>query len=337
MKRICLLCIFSLSIAFAFSQERDKPQKGEGILALLRRNNRTEAKHYDEFIRLNKDKLGKSNTLTMGTVYLLPPLATADSNKKKNTNEKKRMGTQPLFGEKYRNYEIKDNALAGACFFLSSGHGGPDPGAIAIVDGRELHEDEYAYDITLRLARNLLEHNATVHIIIQDSYDGIRDDMYLNNSRNETCMGKEIPLIQSERLKQRTDEINNLSFRAKEKYQRAIFIHLDSRSKTRQLDVFFVYQNVKENRDRSLKLARTMQRTFRRLYKKNQETRGFSGIILTRSLYILTNTKPVSILAELANMQNQFDQRRFLLENNRQALANWLCIGFIEDYQSSSR
>ena len=31
-----------------------------------------------------------------------------------------------------------------------SGHGGPDPGAIGIYQGRQLHEDEYAYDIILR-------------------------------------------------------------------------------------------------------------------------------------------------------------------------------------------
>jgi len=344
--------------------EKAKPQKGEGIYAFLRRNNRTEAKHYDEFIRLNKSKLGKSKTLVAGNFYFLPPLKKDNKTKKDNKPKKENIvetgkadietekpvieiekpvietgkkGMQALFGEQYRNYDIIDNKLAGACFFLVSGHGGPDPGAIAKVDGHELHEDEYAYDIVLRLARNLLQHSATVHIIIQDPKDGIRDDKYLNNSNNETCMGKEISLSQITRLKQQTNEINRLSFRTKGKYQRAIFIHLDSRSKKKQLDVFFYYQNGKSNRTRSLRLAETMQRTFRNNYNKHQPDRGFSGTVSTRPLYVMKNTTPVSIFVELANMQNVNDQKRYILYDNRQALANWLCEGFIKDYQSSSR
>lgn len=346
MKRFCLLFFCSaLCFSLAFSQEKDKPLKGEGVYAFLRRHNRTEAKYYEEFIQLNKNKLGKSNNLLQGTFYILPPLAvteepksekpkteTVDSQKKTGAK-----GTNSLFGEKYKDYDIIDNKLAGACFYLVSGHGGVDPGAVAKVNGRELHEDEYAYDIVLRLARNLLQHGAKVHIIIQDPKDGIRDGEYLNNSKSETCLGKRIPKSHVERLKQQTDAVNSLSFRAKEKYQRALFVHLDSRSKKKRLDVFFYYQNTKNNKVRSLKLAETMRKTFRSLYDKHQPGRGFSGTVSTRSLYVLRNTTPVTIFTELANMQNVNDQQRYLSDNNRQALANWLCEGFIKDYQSNSR
>jgi len=337
MKRFFLFFIFILSLSLSFGQEKDTPRKGEGIHTFLKRNNRTESKQYDEFIRLNKHKLGKSNSLIQGRAYLLPPLTTAAPQKNEKINEKGGKGIQPLFGEKYKNYEIKDNKLAGACFYLVSGHGGPDPGAIAKVDGRELHEAEYAYDIMLRLARCLLEHNATVHIIIQNPTVGIRDDKYLSNSRKQTCMGKEIPLSHVGRLKQETNEINRINFKTKNKYQRAIFIHLDSRSKNKQLDVFFYYQNGKQNKTQSMKLAETMRKTFRSLYDKHQPDRGFSGTVSTRPLYVLRNTTPVSILVELANMQNENDQKRYILGDNRQALANWLCTGFINDYQSTSR
>ena len=95
-------------------------------------------------------------------------------------------------------------------FYLVSGHGGPDPGAIGIYQGRQLHEDEYAYDIILRLARELLSRGAKVHIIIQDKKDGIRDGHVLANSKRETCMGDPIPLNQVARLKQRCDWVNKL-------------------------------------------------------------------------------------------------------------------------------
>ena len=347
MTRFCFLLFFILcSISLAFSQEKDTPQKGEGIYAFLRRHNRTEA-HFQEFVRLNKNKLGKSNTLIQGNTYTLPPLTTTEQSttqkpateqpKPAATNNQNKTGTNPLFGEKYKNYEIIDNSLTGACFYLVSGHGGPDPGAVAKVDGHELHEDEYAYDIILRLARNLLQHGATVHVIIQDPKDGIRDGKYLNNSKNETCMGKAIPLSQVARLKQRANAINNLSYSSKAKYQRAIFIHLDSRSKKEQLDVFFYYQNTKNNRPLSKQLAETMRKTFRDSYQRVNKNRGFSGTVSTRPLYVMNNTTPVSLFVELANMQNVNNQERFLSERNRQLLAEWLCAGFIKDYQSTSR
>jgi len=33
-------------------------------------------------------------------------------------------------------------------------------------------------------------------------------------------------------------------------------------------------------------------------------------------------------------MQNEFDQRRYILDDNRQALANWMALGFIRDYRN---
>ena len=104
--------------------------------------------------------------------------------------KKPRTGKEALFGKEYATYQITSNELSGACFYLVSGHGGPDPGAIGIYQGRQLHEDEYAYDIILRLARELLSRGAKVHIIIQDKKDGIRDGHVLANSKRETCMGK---------------------------------------------------------------------------------------------------------------------------------------------------
>lgn len=154
--------------------------------------------------------------------------------------KKPRTGKEPLLGKEYAAYKITSNELSGACFYLVSGHGGPDPGAIGIYQGRQLHEDEYAYDIILRLARELLSRGAKVHIIIQDKKDGIRDGHVLANSKRETCMGDPIPLNQVARLKQRCDWVNKLYRKDKSNYKRAVFIHVDSRSKGQQTDVFFI-------------------------------------------------------------------------------------------------
>ncbi|MCC8146609.1 MAG: N-acetylmuramoyl-L-alanine amidase [Bacteroidales bacterium] len=337
-----LLCVF-FSIHIAVAQERSKPRNGEGSIAFLQRHGYS-AGYLPEFERINKGKFGKNKSLLLHVSYILPekgtkgkktPKATSAGNEKENKSARKIGGiyTEPLFGKKYQDYSIKSTDLAGACFYLVSGHGGPDCGATTKINGRTLHEDEYAYDVMLRLARNLLEHGATVHIIIQDAKDGIRDQEFLNNSETETCMGKAIPRDQKLRLKQRCDKINELSAKAQEKYERAIFIHLDSQGHKKQLDVYFYHQQKRG----SERLAETMRNTFRTQYKKHQPNRGFSGTVSYRSLYVLNNTNPVSIFAELANMQNEHDRRRYLDVNNRQAMANWMLRGFVQDYKNSKK
>ena len=187
---------FKLNIIFALfftifcvnrlqAQEKAFPKKGEGITLFLKRHNRTGISYQKQFIELNKNKLGKGNTLRIGVKYTLPPL----QGKEAVASAIKRANYEPLFGKELASYKVTSSELKGACFYLVSGHGGPDPGAIGRIGKIELHEDEYAYDIVLRLARNLMTKGAKVHIIIQDAKDGIRDAKYLKNSKRETCMG----------------------------------------------------------------------------------------------------------------------------------------------------
>ena len=49
-------------------------------------------------------------------------------------------------------------------------------------------------------------------------------------------------------------------------------------------------------------------------------------------LYLIKNTRPPAVYIELGNIQNVRDQIRFIEENNRQALANWLTEGIIRDH-----
>ena len=79
-----------------------------------------------------------------------------------------------IFGEANSKLIKRDTKLNGAVFYLVAGHGGPDPGAVGTRGKYTFSEDEYAYDVTLRLGKRLLEHGATVHFIVQDPNDGIR-------------------------------------------------------------------------------------------------------------------------------------------------------------------
>lgn len=60
-----------------------------------------------------------------------------------------------------------------------------------------------------------------------------------------------------------------------------------------------------------------------------------ASAVSARNLYVLANTSPASVFVELGNIQNTFDQRRFVISSNRQALAKWMMEGFITDYKKA--
>ena len=234
----------------------------------------------------------------------------------------------PLMGPGYDLVHIEDFSLSGQVFYIISGHGGPDPGAMCTECVSTLCEDEYAYDVALRLARNLMQHGATVHVIVQDENDGIRDAQYLKCDNDEKLNGKlSIPLSQRQRLRDRASAVNRLYHKYKKqgiKTQKAIEIHVDSRSKNTRQDVFFYYN---KHDKKGKKLARNVQDVFASKYEKHQKDRGYKGHVEDRGIYMVRNVLPTMLFVELANIRNAEDQKRLLINTNRQALANWLFEG----------
>jgi N-acetylmuramoyl-L-alanine amidase len=254
----------------------------------------------------------------------LAPIATATELKRKGIKEIR----VPLMGKGYDLVNIEDFSLAGQVYYIISGHGGPDPGAMCTECTTRMCEDEYAYDVALRLGRDLMQHGATVHMIVQDENDGIRDEMYLKCDSDEVHEGdKTIPLSQKKRLRDRAYAINKLYKKHKKqgvKIQRAIEIHVDSRSTDTRQDVFFYYN---KNNERSKKLAENMQEVFASKYEMHQKDRGYEGFVEDRGIYMVRQVVPDMLFVELANIRNASDQKRLIINTNRQALANWLFEG----------
>ncbi|HEY3386901.1 MAG TPA: N-acetylmuramoyl-L-alanine amidase [Saprospiraceae bacterium] len=239
--------------------------------------------------------------------------------------------TVSIFGSEYGKIERKSDKLKGKVYYISAGHGGPDPGAMAKTRGSSICEDEYAYDVSLRLARNLMENGAKVHIVIQDGNDGIRNDDILICDHDEKTMGTQtIPINQLARLKQRTDAINELYgqyARAGVKEQILVCIHVDSRSENYRQDVFFYHF---EHSKSGKKIAENVQEVFQQKYAKYRAGNDYQGSVTTRNLYMLRVPYPTTLYVELANIKNEADRKRILPSTNRQALANWLYEGLVK-------
>ena len=303
-------------------------QEGDGIYSLLRRHGISPTKHYNKFVKLNEDDLGEDESLILGRHYLLPDTLET------TTVEVRDEGIAcSIFGEDFKRVDVSSNRLDNTVYYLISGHGGPDPGAVENHNGKLIAEDEYAYDVTLRLARELISHGAEVHIIVEDENDGIRDKRILELDTDETVQSKPIPLDHLERLKQRTKAVNDLYVKNSGKYQRLLVTHVDSRGEGTNIDVFFYHHEKSTN---GKKLAESIHQTFLRKYKKFQPNRLYNGTFMGRSsLYVVKNTLPAMAYIEIGNIRNKKDQRRILDPDNRQALAKWISEGILLDYESS--
>ncbi len=341
-----LLLVLVLSTLTIYAQNSVKTviaEKGDGIFSILRKQGMDPIKHYGHFVALNKDNLRDSIQLYEGRKYVLPPFVEAevevvDTIQKKAT-ERKIIGKETeysIFGKKYALVPNMSKDLEGAVYYLISGHGGPDPGAIENYEGKIIAEDEYAYDITLRLARELMSQGAKVYIIIRDPNDGIRDERILEIDRDEVAYPNlEIPLNQLARLKQRVDAVNTLYAENRGKYQRLIVTHVDSRSKGQNIDVFFYHH---ENSKNGKRFAENIHTTFQNKYQKYQPNREYSGTFEDRTnLYLVKKTHPAMVYIEIGNIKSAKDQRRILDPDNRQALAKWISEGVLLDYQTRNK
>lgn len=314
-------------------------QQGDGIYSLLRKQGIDPTKHYQEFIELNREILGTDNQLFVGRTYRIPSVL-VESVTIEDSIQKISEDIVPVDGVEYSIFGPKQalvlnvsTKLKGAVYYLVSGHGGPDPGAIDQYDGKIIAEDEYAYDVTLRLAKELLANGAKVFIIVRDPDDGIRDQMALEIDRDEVVYPSEvIPLNQLARLEQRVEIVNKLFKENTGQYQRLIVTHVDSRSEGTNIDVFFYYHEDSKNGQR---LAENIHKTFDKKYAKYQPNRDYLGTFTDRSnLYLVKKTLPAMVYIELGNIRNKKDQKRILDPENRQALAKWIAEGVMLDFET---
>lgn len=319
------------------------PYNGQSIRSTLRINDMDKARRiadYNAF--LVERKLRKSDYKTSGILWVPYHEIQPEENLSAPTEKDEEAATgivkvsarsagnefANLFGSGYDRVALKSNRLKGKVYYISSGHGGPDPGAMAKMGSHNICEDEYAYDVGLRLARNLLENGAIVHIVVQDGNDGIRNDEILTCDNDEKTMGtQDMPVNQLARLKQRTDAINALyakHARAGIREQYLVCLHVDSRAVHDRQDVFFYHF---EHSKAGKKLAERMQDVFEDKYARYRPGNDYQGTVSTRNLYMLRMPYPTTLYVELANIKNELDRKRILPSENRQALANWLCEG----------
>ncbi len=295
-------------------------RRGDGIWHLLRRAGRTPTPEaIRDFRALNEERLLPGGRLAAGRPYEVPSAGRSDGE------------LHPIFGPDHQRVERRSERLEGHVYYVVSGHGGPDPGSLARYGGRPLPEDEVAYDVALRLTKRLLEEGATAYLVVQDQDDGIRDGSWFHHDEDERYLdGTPIARSQRQRLRDRVRIVNRLYERHQgtARSQRLLSLHVDARGGTYEppIDVHFLVAS----RNGS-ELAHVLRSTFRSRYASVQPGRGYHGTVAFRNLYVLRRSRPVATAVELGNIRNPRDQRRLTQAGNRQALAEWLVEGLLQE------
>lgn len=325
-RRVTFPALLACVAAPVSAQTTLEAREGDGIWTLLVRADVSPTRAaIEDFKRLNEGRLIRGDQLLAGRSYEVPGGAVP------------RVETVSLFGPRYERVERKTDRLAGHVYYIVGGHGGPDPGTVGRYAGRPLPEDEVAYDVGLRLARRLIEEGATVHVIVEDPDDGIRDGSRLDPDTDERYAGGHpIARGHERRLRDRVTVVNRLydEHRATAKSQRLLALHVDARGRRRepQIDVHF---RVASEPGRAF--ARHLLGALRAQYARVQPGRGYRGTVEVRDLYVLRHTKPVATLVELGNIRHPRDQVRLTRAGNRQALAEWLARGVLDEAAAVQR
>ncbi len=277
----------------------------------------------------------EEETVTIASPVVMDPEEAGNTSKTSDTDGVSSSGGRrlfPIFGPEYAYTPLASTKLRGKVFYVVGGHGGPDPGAIGQRGNYRLCEDEYAYDVALRLCRNLIANGATAYMINRDPDDGIRNDKFLECDTDEVIWGDiRQSSSQKVRLTQRSNVINELY----EKHrlqgvmdQKVVVIHVDSRSHSQRTDVFFYHHPSSES---GRELARQMQRIMQQKYRRYRANGEYHGTVTARDLHMLRECKPTSVYIELANIRNAHDQQRIIIERNRELLAEWMLEGLMNE------
>ena len=164
------------------------------------------------------------------------------------TDYRRALKVLDLFERNLETLPRLSSSLAGWHIVIDPGHGGLDPGAIVTVkDGAgnplTVTEDEYAYDVSLRMYRALHRHGASVSLTILSPDHQIREgedarqtfvhrknEVYNDESHNGNAGWRPVGTVDGLDLRKDIagDQIRNLPSMAKRKGTLFISIHADN-------------------------------------------------------------------------------------------------------------
>lgn len=304
MKFFPSLLLWVCACSFLFAQDLPNTviaEQGDGIFSLLRKQGLDPVKHYEEFIKLNEEKIKDGSFLQVGVAYQIP--RATDSFKKTGVQILDENGTEePIFDKELAKMSLKSEKLKDAVYYL-------------IVEN-DVHQDNgFVRETTQNLASELMVHGAKVYI--------------LGNESPEILEETEAETDHTQKMDAYIDAINKRYLQNSGKYQRVLVIRANAVTGKGNMNVAVYHYNKSEEGQR---LAENIQNVF----KKNSVSRSSdnSNMIFedSNSLYLAKNTLPAVSLLTLDNESPKSKEEKISVRPNKKLLANLLTNGIMNDF-----
>ena len=237
----------------------------------------------------------------------------------------------------------RESPLKGWRIMLDPGHGGRDPGAIVsneTGDKEEVHvvEDEYVYDITMRVMERLMLYGAEVQMTVL-SPNHLKRDSFLAketfvNEKNEVYNDeaynrKADPMVRpgSHNIKRRVMVANRFFKKGRKDKSLFVSLHADN-SPQRPKGPLVIYQKKGSRMDKP-------SRTFAKIMQSALNHRTVPSLIGSRNMAVLRdNRASAEILVEIRNVSSKDDAWALRFHEKRQEDADRIVRGVL-DYATS--
>ncbi len=304
MKFIPSLLFWVCACSFLFAQDTPNvviAEQGDGIFSLLRKQGLDPVKHYEEFIKLNGEKIKDGSFLQIGVAYQIPKAT--DSFKKTGVQILGENGTEkPIFDKELAGMSLKSEKLKDAVYYL-------------IVENDAHQDNGFVMETVQNLASELMVHGAKVYIMGND------------NPEIEEEGGAE--MAQTQRLDKFIDAINKRYLQNSGKYQRVLMIRANTVTGTGNMNVAVYHYNKSEEGQR---LAENIQNVFKKNSVSNPQDNNNMIFKDKNSLYLAKNTLPAVSLLTLENESSKSTEEKFSVRPNKKQLANLLTSGIMNDF-----
>ncbi len=303
MKFIPSLLLWVCTCSLFFAQELPNTviaEKGDGIFSLLRKQGLDPIKHYEEFIKLNEEKIKDGSFLQVGVAYQIPKAT--DSFKKTGVKIWADEGTEePIFDKELAKMSPKSEKLKDAVYYL-------------IVENDAHQDNGFVGETIQNLASELMVHGAKVYI--------------LGNESPEIGKEAQTEMVQTQKMDHYIEAINKRYLQNRGKYQRVLMIRANAVTGKGNMNVAVYHYNKSEEGQR---LAENIQNVF----KKNSIStpKDYNNIFEdASSLYLAKNTLPAVSLLTLENESPKSAEEKISVRPNKKLLANLLTNGIMNDY-----
>lgn len=304
MKFIPTLLLWGCTCSLFFAQELPNTviaEHGDGIFSLLRKQGLDPVKHYEEFIKLNEEKIKDGSFLQVGVAYQIPKAA--DSFKKTGVQIVVENGAEePIFDEELAKMSLKSEKLKDAVYYL-------------IVENDAHQDNGFVRETTQNLASELMVHGAKVYI--------------LGNDNPEIGEEGETEMTQTQRMDSYIDAINKRYLQNSGKYQRVLMIRANAVTGRGNMNVAVYHYNKSEEGQR---LAENIQNVFKKNSVSNPQKGDHMIFEDTNSLYLAKNTLPAVSMLTIENESPKSAEEKISVRPNKKLLANLLTNGIMNDF-----